>query len=167
MEAVDVLGRVDGLQHRGLVDVLGQRQLHQDAVHAGVGIQLGDQRQHLGGAGLGRQAVFQRADTRLAGAQHLVAHVDVAGRVVADQHHRQARLDALGLQGDDIGGHFGEDLGGDGLAVDQLAGSCTVHRKITVLSWLRNTRCSRWYLTALDRATVSVSRPTATSASGA
>ncbi|MNT93800.1 hypothetical protein D3C72_2353580 [compost metagenome] len=98
MEAVDVLGRVDGLQHRGFVDVLGQRQLHQDAVHRGVAIQLGDQRQHLGGAGLGRQAVFEGADARLAGAQHLVAHVHVAGRVVADQHHRQRRLDALGLQ---------------------------------------------------------------------
>ena len=34
MKAVDILGRIDGQQHVRGVDVLGQRQLHQDAVHA-------------------------------------------------------------------------------------------------------------------------------------
>ena len=40
MEAVDILVRIDGQQHVRGVDVLGQRQLHQDAVHAGSALSL-------------------------------------------------------------------------------------------------------------------------------
>ena len=48
MEAVDILGRIDRQQHVRGVDVPGQRQLHQDAVHAGIGVEPGDQRQQVG-----------------------------------------------------------------------------------------------------------------------
>ena len=42
MQAVDVLHRVDRPDHSGLVDVLGQRQLHEEAVDSLVGVQLLD-----------------------------------------------------------------------------------------------------------------------------
>ena len=83
-----------------------------------------------------------------------------------DQHHRQGRLQAFGLERRDLGGHFLDHLRGGGLAIDEFVALLSVHRKITVLSWLRNTRCWRWNLTALESATVSVSRPMVTRSSG-
>ena len=49
MKGIDVLQRVDGVQHARVVDLLRQRQLHQDAVDRLVLglVQLGDQRQQL------------------------------------------------------------------------------------------------------------------------
>ena len=47
MDAVDVLAVVDGVDHVLLVDVLGQRQLHDKAVHIIVLIQLLDAGQQL------------------------------------------------------------------------------------------------------------------------
>ena len=126
-------------------------------------IQPGDQIEQLFGAGVCGQAMFQGADADLFCAQDLVAHVDLAGRVAADQDHRQGRLDVSRAQAVDVLADLDQHPGGGGFAVNQ---SGCVHRKITVLSWLRKTRCSRWYLTALDRATVSVSRPVATRSSG-
>ena len=41
MEAVDVLLRVDALDHALGVDLLRQRQLHEDAVDRGIGVQRG------------------------------------------------------------------------------------------------------------------------------
>ena len=43
-ERVHILGGIERIQHRGFVQMLGQRQLHQDAMHGFVGVQLA----HLG-----------------------------------------------------------------------------------------------------------------------
>ncbi|MNE58731.1 hypothetical protein D3C80_1537820 [compost metagenome] len=59
MKTVHVLDRVNGMDHRRFIDVGRQRQLHQDAVHGDVGVQLRDQVQHLGLTGVFRQAVLQ------------------------------------------------------------------------------------------------------------
>ena len=48
MEAVDVLARIDALGHALRIDLLRQRQLHQDAVDRGIGVERVDQRQQLG-----------------------------------------------------------------------------------------------------------------------
>ena len=56
MKSVDVLARIDGVDDALRIDVLGQRQLHQNAVDPVVGIKPGDQRQQLGFAGRRRQA---------------------------------------------------------------------------------------------------------------
>ena len=45
MEAVDILVRVNAADDARGIDLRRQRQLHQNAVHRGIGIQLGDQRQ--------------------------------------------------------------------------------------------------------------------------
>ena len=60
VEAVHVLGRVDRLDHRAGADLLGQRQLHQDAVHRRVGIEPRDHRQQfgLGVVSAGRRMVW-------------------------------------------------------------------------------------------------------------
>ena len=48
VEAVDVLGRRDRFEHARRVDVLRQRQLHQDAVHRADRVQARDALQQLG-----------------------------------------------------------------------------------------------------------------------
>ena len=116
-EAVDVLGRVDQPDELVLVEVVGQRQLEQDAVHAVVGVQVADQlgellRRHVA-AGL----VVERLDAHLGGVLALHAHVDGGGRVVADQDRREARLAVHRI---DLALHLLADLGGDRLAVDDL-----------------------------------------------
>ena len=53
------------------------------------------------------------------GPANLVGHVDVAGRVVADQHDGEAGGDAMGgLQAGDGLGDLGVEGGGAALAVD-------------------------------------------------
>ena len=47
MEAVDVLGRVDRLDHPRRVDLRRQRQLDQDPVDLRVGVELADQLEQL------------------------------------------------------------------------------------------------------------------------
>ena len=62
MEAVHVLVRVDALQDLLGVDLLGQRQLHQDAGDLGVGIEFIDQGQQRLFAGLGGQIMGEGGD---------------------------------------------------------------------------------------------------------
>ena len=53
MKAVDVLRRIDGVEHtlfRIRTHAVGQRRLHQDAVDPLVGIQPADQRERIGQA---------------------------------------------------------------------------------------------------------------------
>ena len=57
METVHVFLRVDALQNGLAVDVFGQRQLHQNAVHFRVGVQTVNQIQQFGFAGGGGQDV--------------------------------------------------------------------------------------------------------------
>ncbi|MNY43975.1 hypothetical protein D3C86_1789630 [compost metagenome] len=52
----------------------------------------------------------------------LVAHIDLAGGILAHKHHGEAGLvTLLGQAGGALGG-FGTDLFGKGVAVDQLGG---------------------------------------------
>ena len=121
MKAVDVLGRIDGQQHVRGVDVPGQRQLHQDAVHAGIGVEPGDQRQQLGLGGLLGQAMIEARHAELGRHLALAAHIDLAGRIGADQDRRQAGLGAA--FGDQLGhtrAHALAQAGGVRLAVDQF-----------------------------------------------
>ena len=110
VEAVHVLFRQDLRQGGVLVQVLRQRQLHQDAVDSGIVIQgvdggfqlfLGGFRRHIDGAGI-------HADFRAAVA--LVADIDFAGRIVADQDDGQAGSKALGFEGRDAGSDFSTQL---------------------------------------------------------
>jgi len=57
VEAVHIFIRTDALEQQRGVQVLGQRQLHQDAVDGRVFVELVDQGEQIGLAGLGRQVV--------------------------------------------------------------------------------------------------------------
>ena len=127
VEAVDVLGRVDGVDDGVFVDLFGQGQLHQDAVDAGIGVELLDLGQDLGVAGGIGHAELEAFHAGLDRLLALGADIDLAGRVLAHQDHRQPRRDAvLRLQFGDLGRHALAHLRREGLAVDQCCGHVPV-----------------------------------------
>ena len=66
-----------------------QRQLHQDAMHAGIAIELRDQCQQIGLRDVGRQHVLERRHAGRLRLLVLAADIDLARGIVADQHHRK------------------------------------------------------------------------------
>ncbi len=64
-------------------------------MHGGVRIQPVEQRQQFRLAGIFREPVLEGAHARFLRRPALAAHIHLAGRIVADKHHREARLDAL------------------------------------------------------------------------
>ena len=56
IEAVHVLGGIDPIEHPAGVDLLGQRQLDQDTMHRGIGVQPVDRGQQFGLAGFDRSS---------------------------------------------------------------------------------------------------------------
>ena len=69
---------------------------------------------------VGRITVERRAEAVVVTRLHFVAHVDFAGRIVADQHHREARLMAASGEGGGARGDVGAQGLGEGKAVDQF-----------------------------------------------
>ncbi len=120
MEAVDILLRRDCLQHLGHVDVLGQRQLNEDAVDIVICIELADQDQQLLVGDRGWQAMAGRLDADRFAGLDLARDVDLRGGIFADKHDRQAGRHALGLQCLDMRLLVIAHLPRDGLAVDDL-----------------------------------------------
>jgi len=77
------------------------------------------ERDQLCFAGVGRQIVGDRMHANLGAGAALVAHVDLGGRIVADQHHRESGpTHAGGQQAFDAFTHRVLDALGNGLAVD-------------------------------------------------
>ena len=121
VEAVDVLGRIDRIQHLHAVDVLGQRHLHENAVHGRVAVEARDEIEQRGLRRLLRQLVLEGLHADLDGLLGLVAHVDLARRVLAHEHHREpGRKAVLRLHAGDVGRHIGAHLGGNRLSVDDV-----------------------------------------------
>ena len=111
-----------------VVDVCGQRQLDQDAVDAGVVVQRLDTGQQFGLGHRGIVLLQHRMKARVLAGLDLVAHIDLGGRVVADQDHGQAGRGAAGLQGGGALGDFGTQLAGEGVAVDELGCHCSEYQ---------------------------------------
>ena len=96
MKAVHILHGVDGEHHAIGLDLLGQRQLHENAVDLLVGVELRDQLEQRILRGRARQAVLDGVHARLLGLARLVAHVNLARRVIAHEHDRKPGLQAMG-----------------------------------------------------------------------
>ena len=119
MKAVDVLRRIDRIEHARGVDLVGQRQLDQDAVHRGVGVERAQPGEQVALADVSRQLEQSAVDADLGGHSRLGAHVGPARRMVADQDHPQAgRTAVAGGESVDLGGDLGAQLRGRRLAVD-------------------------------------------------
>ena len=99
MKAVDVLARRDGRDHRLSASIcLRQRQLHQDAVHGGIGVEPGDQREQLGLRRALGEPVIERAHARLHGRAFLAADIDLARGMTAHQDDRQSGHETVRLR---------------------------------------------------------------------
>mmetsp|Transcript_33026 Transcript_33026/g.84170 ORF Transcript_33026/g.84170 Transcript_33026/m.84170 type:complete len:312 (+) Transcript_33026:187-1122(+) len=94
-ESVGVLLNEDRLEHRCLVDVLRQRQLHEDPVHLRVRVQVAHTLEQL----LLCDTLVERLVHRVEGHLRcgLLLHANVRRRVRSgtDKHHRQPRRDAV------------------------------------------------------------------------
>jgi hypothetical protein len=119
-EAVDILVRGDGGDDLLRVDVARQWQLHQDAVHGRISVERGDSGQQFG-FGQARVVAFEdRAHPAFLTRLDLVAHVDLACRIVAHQDHGQPRRVAARAQRRSALCHLGAHLARKGDAVDEL-----------------------------------------------
>ena len=98
VEAVHVLIPGDGVQHRLLVQMPGQRKLAQDAVHLRVAVQRLDQVQQRLLCGVLRQGVLKAQKAALGAVLFLPGHIDPGGGVVPYQDHRKARPPVQGLR---------------------------------------------------------------------
>ena len=123
METVNVLGRIDGVEHLLGIDLLRQRQLHQDAVHRRIAVELAHQRQQLVlDHGFG-QPVIERPHAGLDRHLGLAADVELACRIVAGEHDRKPRRHAVpGGEALDLGRDLGAQLRRDRLAIDDACG---------------------------------------------
>src|SRR5574340_501064 len=120
VEAVHVLVRADRFEHLAAVDVFWHRQLHEDAVDLGVGVQFGDLRQQRGFRRVGRHDDVFGMQAQLRAGLHLVGDVHLGGGVFADDDDRQPRRDAARLKRIGAFLPLGAYLLGDGFAVDDL-----------------------------------------------
>ena len=107
-QPVHILLRRDQFQHSVGVQPLGQRELHQDPVDAGIGSQAPDRLLHLALGGVGTQLDMARHHGRLRRLALLVPHVYATRLVVAHQHRGQADLGATCRS--DLRVELGDDL---------------------------------------------------------
>ena len=92
MEAVHILFRGNGHEHRLFIDAVGQGELAEDAVDLLPAVELVDEvDQRLLGGG-GGQGVLLAVEAALLAVLPLAGDVHPGGRVVPHQHHRQPRL---------------------------------------------------------------------------
>ena len=121
MQPVDVLARVDQVEHRLFVQPLRQGQLHEDAVHCRIGVELAHQLHELVLRRVGRQGVGHTFDSHLLGRLALVANVDLGGRIFANEHDVQGRSTSISVdEGRNSLLDLSLDLLGNSLAVENL-----------------------------------------------
>ena len=96
MEPVHILIWVDGIDNLVGIDLGWQRQLHQNAMHGWILVELVYQRQQFSLQCRGRQAMLEAFHARFNRLLVLVAHIDLTGRIFPHQHHGQAGGELVG-----------------------------------------------------------------------
>ena len=127
MQAIGVFLRRDGRDGGVLVQALGERELEQDAVDCGIGVERAEEVDQLPlGQPLGIEAIA-RGDAHGVGRTLLVPDVDLARREIADEHDTQRRRHAtLGAQALDAGADARQHLLGYRFALEDHAPSGVV-----------------------------------------
>src|SRR2546428_2256230 len=93
METVDIFRRRDRFEHAPGIDPPWQRKLHEDAMHAGVGVQCCDAIEQRALGDVGAVPVHLGVHAGLLARTRLVAHIDRGRRVVPCQDHREPGTD--------------------------------------------------------------------------
>src|SRR5581483_4833271 len=117
-QAIHVLLRRDRGYHCRLVDVRGQRQLHQHAVPARVGVEVRDHREERVLRDLRGEADGLGPDADLGRVARLAPDVRDRRRVVADEHDREPGFDVARAQALDLRPQLVQHLSGDRGPVD-------------------------------------------------
>ena len=92
MECVHILVRADSVDDRLFINLLGQGQLHQNAVDLGVLVQHLHQFQQLLLCGILIQCVLKGLEPNRLACFFLVVHIYPGRRVIAYDHNRQTNL---------------------------------------------------------------------------
>ena len=121
MEAIHVFVGIDGVDNGVGINLVWQRQLHQDSVHIRIRVQLIDQTQQFSFARSVRELMLKGFHAGLERLLALVAHIDLACRILAYQHDRQAGGESMiALQAADCRTHALSQTLGKCLTVDSL-----------------------------------------------
>ena len=94
MKAVNVLSRINSSDYRLIVDMRGQRQLHQYAVDRIIGVKPLNQRDQIALRNIIRQAVFEAFHPGFHGRLLFRSDINLACRIIADEHDRKTGLAA-------------------------------------------------------------------------
>ncbi len=90
-EAIHILRRGNGGDDRIRIQVLGQRELHQNAMHGGVIVEILNNGEQFRLGSLAGELVLEGGHAGLNRGSGLVADVDFGRRIVPDQNHGKAR----------------------------------------------------------------------------
>jgi len=119
MKCIHILRGGNRIQHRQFINLIGQRQLNQNAVDRVIFVAKLDQIQKFRLRCLVGQFVQRAFQSRLLAGFLFVSHIDCARRVVTHQNCRQMRhnsgflREGLGLRAD-----FAANPGGDLFSID-------------------------------------------------
>ena len=123
MKPVHVLGRIDRVDNQILVQMLRQRQLHQNAMHRRIIVQRLHQRQQISLGNIHVALILEAVHPNLDRLLTLRTDVDLAGRILAHQHHGQTRRDAVvRFQPGNMGGNLFADGCGKCFPVEEFCG---------------------------------------------
>jgi len=121
MEPVYILIWVDGCQNLLLISLVRQRQLNQDAINGIVSVEFLNKCQNIGFSCIGGQAVLKGLHATFTGLFAFVTNVDGAGRIITNQNHGQARIEAMGpLQARHLRADPLAQVSGKGFAVNDV-----------------------------------------------
>ena len=91
MKAINILDRVNGIEHLMLVELLWQRQLYQDTVDVWILVQLPDASQDIRFCYVSREAMGDVVESHFIASLLLVPHVDRGSWIVTDQNDTRTR----------------------------------------------------------------------------
>ena len=150
MEAVDVLRRVHSRENRLFVDMLGQGELDEDAIHGVIRIKAVDQGYKIVLRRIGGNAVLEAFHARLDGRLDLGSDVSGARRMFSDQNDGKAggaSCAFVKLCGGS--GYRLPEVGGDCFAVDDAGGHTVPVARLTATPpsnmrriWISSSRTS-------------------------
>ena len=135
MDAIDVLGRVDRVDHGPDADARRQWHLHDDPRHLVIGAQRPDRRRKLPSLACGivpRDVDEPAVDAdRRAGLEDAVEVHHGRCRPAADHDREARRVTDLGREGSDINGNTGPDLVGDRASLQETRPGLNGHAGIS------------------------------------
>ena len=119
VKAVDIFIRIDRIDDNHGINVIGERQLDQDPMYRGIGIERGERGQQVILFGVGRQFDIGGHHARLLCRLAFVADIDGAGGVVTNQDDGEpGGYAVLGFEVGDPFGKVGAQFSGHRFAVD-------------------------------------------------